>query len=260
MDLILGQTPRLMQGLPSTMGRMVRPLGCEAVTPVLSPRKPLEAFASTGFFARRSSLPSLRASMEAVRAARQTGRIRLADDSRHADVGARYAQALYDLAEQAGSVTAVEADLAGLAQMRAESLDFRRLLDSPTIGSDDKARGILAIADAAQVSPLTRKFLGLLGANGRVVALPAVASAFKRLAADKRGAIAAEVVTAVALTPAQRDGVAAALRQAIGRDPEMTTRVDPAILGGLRVKVGSRLFDTSLRTRLDQMRFALRRA
>ncbi len=175
-------------------------------------------------------------------------------------MGARYAQALYDLAEQGGSVAAVEADLVGLEAIRAESLDFRRLLDSPTIAAEDKARGLLAIADAAQVSPLTRKFLGLLGANARIAALPAVASAYKRLAADKRGAIVAEVVTAVPLTPAQREGVAAALRQAIGRDPEITTRVDPAILGGLRVKVGSRLFDASLRTRLDQMRFALRRA
>ena len=175
-------------------------------------------------------------------------------------MGARYAQALYELAEQGGSVANVETDLTGLAQMRAESLDFRRLLDSPTIGADDKAKGLLAIADAAQVSPLTRKFLGLLGANGRVAALLAVASAYKRIAADKRGAIAAEVVTAVPLTDVQRDGVAAALRQAIGRDPEITTRVDPAILGGLRVKVGSRLFDASLKTRLDQMRFALRRA
>ena len=175
-------------------------------------------------------------------------------------MGARYAQALYDLAEQGGSVANVESDLTGLTQLRAESRDFRRLLDSPTLGAEDKAKGLLAIADAAQASALTRKFLGLLGANGRVAALPAVAIAYKRIAADKRGAIAAEVVTAVALTAAQRDGVAAALRQALGRDPEIATRVDPAILGGLRVKVGSRLFDASLKTRLDQMRFALRRA
>ena len=175
-------------------------------------------------------------------------------------MGARYAQALYDLAEQGGVVAQVEADLSGMSQLRAESPDFRRLLESPTLGREDKARGLSAIADAAGVSGLTRKFLGLLGANGRVAALPSVAAAFRRIAADRRGATAAEVVTAVALTPAQRDGIAAALRQAIGRDPEITTRVDPSLLGGLRVKVGSRLFDASLRTRLDQMRFALRRA
>ena len=184
----------------------------------------------------------------------------MADDSRYAEVGARYAQALYDLAEPDRAVAAVEADLDGLERMRAGSPDLSRLLASPTIGHEDKAKGLLAVADAAQVRPLTRKFIGLLGANGRTAALSAVATAFRRIAAEKRGAIAAEVVTAVALTDAQHEGVAAALRQALGRDPEITTRVDPSILGGLRVKVGSRLFDASLRTRLDHMRFALKRA
>jgi F-type H+-transporting ATPase subunit delta len=184
----------------------------------------------------------------------------LAEHAAYAEVGARYAQALYELAEQDNAVAAVEGDLNGLEGLRAESADFRRLLASPAIGHEDKAKGVLAIADAAGVSPLTRKVLGLLGANGRVAALPAMTIAFKRIAADKRGTIAAEVVTAVPLTLNQRDGVAAALRQALGRDPEITTRVDPAILGGLRVKVGSRLFDASLKTRLDHMRYALRRA
>jgi len=72
--------------------------------------------------------------------------------------------------------------------------------------------------------------------------------------------VAAEVITAVPLTPAQAEGVAAALRQALGKDPELSTRVDPAILGGLKVRVGSRLFDASLRTRLDSLKFALKRA
>ena len=184
----------------------------------------------------------------------------LADSSRHAEVGARYAQALYELAEQDGVVATVEADLNGLERLRAEAADFKRLLDSPLLVHDAKAKGLLAVADAAGVSALTRKFLGLLGANSRAGALVAVASAFRRIAAEKRGATAAEVVTAVPLTDAQRDGVVAALRQAIGRDPEIATRVDPSILGGLKVKVGSRLFDASLKTRLDQMKFALRRA
>ena len=181
-------------------------------------------------------------------------------DSRYAEVGARYAQALYDLAKQGGSAATVEADLDRLEAMRAESADLRRLLGSPAFSHEDKAKGLLAVADAAGVAPLTRKFLGLLGANSRAAALSAVAAAFKRIAAEKRGAVAAEVVTAVPLTEAQSAGVAAALRQALGRSPEITTRVDPSILGGLRVKVGSRLFDASLRTRLDQMKFALRRA
>ena len=184
----------------------------------------------------------------------------MADDSRHSEVGERYAQALYDLAERGGALAAVEADLAGLDQARREAPDFQRLLGSPAIGHEDKSKGLLAIADAAGVSPLTRKFLGLLGANARVSALPAVVAAYRRIVAARRGTVAAEVTTAVPLSEAQLAGVAAALRQSFGKDPEMVTRVDPAILGGLKVKVGSRLFDASLKTRLDQMKFALQRA
>ncbi len=186
----------------------------------------------------------------------------LADDSRNADVGARYAQALFELAEQGGiaGVGLVEADLKGLRALYADNADFRRLLASPAFSHEEKSRGLLAIADAAGVTPLTRKFLGLLSANNRASALTAVAVAFERLAAARRGAIAAEVTSAVALTEAQAAAVAAALRQALGRDPEITTRVDPAILGGLKVKVGSRLFDSSLRSRLDTLKFALKRA
>lgn len=189
----------------------------------------------------------------------------MADDSRHADVGARYAQALFELAEgadakSAGAFGAVEADLKGLKALRDESLDLRRLLASPAFTAEQKGRALAALADAAQFSPLTKKFLGLLSANARASALPAVIAAFERLAAARRGAVAAEVTTAVALTEEQRAGVAAALRQALGKDPEIATRVDPSILGGIRVKVGSRLFDASLKSRLDTMRFALRRA
>jgi F-type H+-transporting ATPase subunit delta len=87
-----------------------------------------------------------------------------------------------------------------------------------------------------------------------------VIAAFEALSAKARGAVSAEVTTALPLSAAQEKGVAAALRQALGKDPEITTRVDPAILGGIRVKVGSRLFDASLRSKLDSLKFALKRA
>lgn len=175
-------------------------------------------------------------------------------------MGARYAQALFELADQGGVIAAVESDLTGFEQLRSGNADFARMIASPAFSHEDKGRALLAIADAAGVNALTRKFLGLLAANNRVRALSAVAVAFRKLAADKRGLVAAEVVSAVPLTEAQAAGIFAALRQALGKDPEVTTRVDPAILGGLRVKVGSRLFDASLRTRLDHMKFALKRA
>ena len=184
----------------------------------------------------------------------------MADDSRNADVGARYAQALFELADDGGALAAVESDLKGFKAALAESADLRRLLASPAFSTEDKGKGLLAVAEKAGADPVTRKFIGLLAANTRVSTLPAVIKAFEALAAEKRGAVAAEVTSAVKLSAAQEKGLAAALRQALGKDPEITTRVDPAILGGLKVRVGSRLFDSSLKTRLDQLKFALKRA
>jgi len=184
----------------------------------------------------------------------------VADESNASNVGERYAQALFDLASEQNVVAAVEADLKSLKSAIADSRDLKILLASPAFGSDDKGRGLAAIADKAKFDQITRKFLGLLAANGRAGALPAVITAFEALSAKARGAISAEVTTAIPLSAAQAKGVAAALRQALGKDPEITTRVDPAILGGLRVKVGSRLFDASLRSKLESLKFALKRA
>lgn len=184
----------------------------------------------------------------------------MADDSSVANVASRYAQALFDLATEQGQVAAVESDLKSLKAAIADSKDLRTLLASPAFTADDKARGLAAIAAQAGFGEITRKALGLLAANRRAAALPAVIEAFARLSAEARGAVSAEVTTALALTPAQSEGVAAALRQALGKAPEITTRVDPAILGGIKVKVGSRLFDASLKSKLDSLKFALKRA
>jgi F-type H+-transporting ATPase subunit delta len=184
----------------------------------------------------------------------------VANESQASNVGGRYAQALFELAEEAKALPAVEADLVGLKAAVEESAEFRRFLVSPAFTAEQKGKALLAVADAGGVQPLTRKFLGLLADNNRASALTGVIIAFQKLAAEKRGTVAAEVVTAVALTAAQKKGVAAALRQALGKDPEITTRVDPSILGGLRVRVGSRLFDASLKSRLDSLKFALKRA
>ena len=181
-------------------------------------------------------------------------------DDRQSDVGGRYAQALFDLASDSDRILAVEDDLNALKAMRAESVDFRRLIDSPAFQAEDRARALDALADRAGFQPLTRKFLGLLAANRRASALPAVIAAYQRMSAERRGVVAAEVVTAVPLSDSQRQGLQAALRQALGKDPEITTRVDPAILGGIKVKVGSRLFDASLKSKLDSLKFALKRA
>jgi F-type H+-transporting ATPase subunit delta len=184
----------------------------------------------------------------------------VADDSKATDVGARYAQALFDLAVETNGLPAVEADLKALSAMLEGSADLRTLIRSPRFSAEEKGQGLAAIVARAQFGETTRKFLGLVAANRRTLALEEIIRAFERLAAARRGAIAAHVTTAVPLTDAQREGVAAALRTALGKDPDIETRVDPAILGGLKVRVGSRLYDASLKSKLDSLKFALKRA
>ena len=184
----------------------------------------------------------------------------MADDSKLSNVGGRYAQALFDLASEQNQLAAIEADVKSLKTALAESRDLKVLVASPAFSAEDKGRALGAIAAKAKFNPTTAKFLGLLSANGRVAALPATLTAFQALAAKARGAVSAQVTTALPLTAAQSKGLAAALRQSLGKDPEIETRVDPAILGGIKVQVGSRLFDASLKSKLDSLKFALKRA
>lgn len=184
----------------------------------------------------------------------------MADDFRTTEVGERYAQALFDLADETGALDAVRADLKSLRAAWAESADLRRLATSPVMSAEDQGKGLVAIADKAKFHATTRNFLGLLAQNGRARDLTAVIAGFEALYAKKTGVVAAEVVTAQDLSAGQLKSIQSALRTALGKDPELTTRVDPAILGGLKVKVGSKLFDASLKTKLDQMKFALKRA
>lgn len=184
----------------------------------------------------------------------------MADDSKQTDVGARYAQALFDLAIETKALDAVESDLKSLKAARDESADLRLMLSSPGYTAEDKGKALVAIGQKAGFNQTTLNFLGLLAANRRASALMSVIASFQALSAAHRGVVAAEVTTAVKLTAAQAKGVKAALAQTLGKEPEITTRVDPAILGGLKVKVGSRLFDASLRTKLDSLKFALKRA
>ena len=184
----------------------------------------------------------------------------MADDFRTTEVGTRYAQALFDLALETGRLEAVRADLKSLKAAWIESADLRRLAHSPIIAAEDQQKGLVAIADKAKFDRTTRNFLGLLASNGRAKDLGAVITGFEALYSVHTGVVAAEVVSAVALTTAQTTHIRSALMQALGKAPEMTARVDPTILGGLKVKVGSKLFDASLKSKLDQMKFALKRA
>lgn len=184
----------------------------------------------------------------------------VADETKATDAGQRYAQSLFELTIESNQLTKVEADLKALRAMVAGSADLRRLIESPAFSAEDKAKGLTAVAAKAKFQLLTAKFLGLVASNGRAGDLLGAISAFVELSAVHRGVVTAEVTTAKALTPAQLKGVSAAVATAVGKTPEISTRVDPSILGGIKVRVGSRLFDASLRSKLDSLKFALKRA
>jgi F-type H+-transporting ATPase subunit delta len=184
----------------------------------------------------------------------------VADETKATDAGQRYAQSLFELTIEGNQLGKVEADLKSLQTMLAESADLRRLVTSPAFDAAAKAKGLTAVAAKAGFNPLTAKFVGLIATNGRANELAGVINAFSALSAQYRGVVTAEVTTAKALTAAQLKGVSAAVSQALGKTPELSTRVDPSILGGIKVRVGSRLFDASLRSKLDSLKFALKRA
>jgi F-type H+-transporting ATPase subunit delta len=184
----------------------------------------------------------------------------VADDSKATDAGQRYAKALFDLAKETDQLGPVETDLKSFKAMLAQSADLRRLLSSPAFSSEDKASGLKALAEAAGIGALTRQFVGVLCSNKRTPLLGSVIASFEARLAAERGTIAAQVTTAVPLTAAQTKSLGTALRDALGKDPDIETRVDPSLLGGIKVRVGSRLFDSSLKSKLDSLKFALKRA
>lgn len=184
----------------------------------------------------------------------------MAEDIRETEVGERYALALFQLALEGGVLDQVFSDLKALVGLTRENRDLARVIASPAYAAEDKRKALQAVSQAAGASPLTVKFVGLLGENRRTAALPAVAASFQRLYDKHKGVVSAEVTSAVKLTSGQLVGVQKALAQSLGQEPEITTHVDPAILGGIKVKVGSRLYDASLKTKLDTLTFALKRA
>ncbi len=170
----------------------------------------------------------------------------------------RYALAIFDLAVETKALQAVETDFADLRTMLAESDDFAVLVTSPVIASDDQVKGISAVAAKAGFSDLTSKFLGVLAANRRLTSLKSIMDAFDRLAADHRGEVNASVISAKALTKTQITSLEKNLKTAIGQDVAIDQIVDETLLGGLKVKVGSRMIDSSLKTKLDNLAIAMK--
>lgn len=175
-------------------------------------------------------------------------------------VAGRYAAALYDLAEEQKNLDDVASDLAGIRDLLAESADLRRLVASPVISREAQGRALGAVLERAGVSDMTRRFVGVVAQNRRLFALDAMCVAFRDLLAERRGEITAEITTAAELSDAQRGRLEQQLRAAMGSKVALETRVDRSLLGGMIVKVGSRMVDSSLRTKLQRLELSLKGA
>jgi len=170
----------------------------------------------------------------------------------------RYATALFELADDEKQLDAVAGDLASIGAMLDDSADMQRLIRSPVISRDDQLGAMEAILVAAEVSQLTRNFIGVVTRNRRLFSLPGMIKGYQALLADRRGEATAEVVTAKELTDAQMGAIENAIKQAMGTKVAIDATVDESLLGGLVVKVGSRMVDTSLKTKLSQLRLAMK--
>jgi F-type H+-transporting ATPase subunit delta len=173
-------------------------------------------------------------------------------------VAERYASSLFELALAENAVAQVTADLDRFQAMLDESEDLRRFIASPVFSSEDQLKAIIALSAKAGISGYFANFLKVVAKHRRLFALPGMIRAFRIIAAEQRGEITAEVTSAHALTQAQEDELKAALKSVTGKNVTATVTVDPSILGGLIVKVGSRQIDTSLRTKLSTLKLALK--
>lgn len=175
-----------------------------------------------------------------------------------AGVAGRYASALFDLAGEKKAVTVAEQDLANIKAMLDESADLRALVRSPVISVTDQIKALGAVLKRAGIGELVSNFVLLVAKNRRLFALGDMIKAFQTLAAKARGEVAAEVASAVPLNEQQLASLKDALKVSVGKDVTISTKVDPSLLAGLVVKVGSRMVDSSLKTKLQSMRVALK--
>lgn len=186
-------------------------------------------------------------------------RANVATEQQHeTGIAGRYATAVFELAQDSNSIAAVEQDFAALQQLLSESADFARLVRSPVFSSDDQAKAMKAVLARVGASDLGTRFVLLLASKRRLFILSDIIKSFGRILARRRGEVQAEVTSARKLADAEVEELKAALKAKLGREPRLETKVDPTLLGGLVVKVGSRMIDTSLRTKLNGLRAAMR--
>ncbi|MEM7508804.1 MAG: F0F1 ATP synthase subunit delta [Pseudomonadota bacterium] len=170
----------------------------------------------------------------------------------------RYATALFDLAKEEGTLETVETDLNALGTALADSEDLSHLIASPIHTRAEQGAALAAIGDKMGLSALTKNVLGLMAANRRIFALPQLIANYSALMAEHRGEVTADVTAAKALTKGQTDALAAKLKASVGQDVKLNVTVDESIIGGLIVKVGSKMVDSSIASKLAGLQNAMK--
>jgi F-type H+-transporting ATPase subunit delta len=183
-----------------------------------------------------------------------------AEDPSVSGVSGRYATALFELARDEKSVDAVRADLDRFVAMLADSADLERLVRSPVFSAEDQTKALSAVLDKAGIGGLAAQFLLAVTANRRLFAARDMARGFRKLVAQHKGEITAQVTVAEKLKDEHLAALKGALKSASGKDVALNVNVDPAIIGGLVVKLGSRMVDSSLRTKLNSIKHAMKEA
>ncbi len=183
-----------------------------------------------------------------------------AEDPSVSGVSGRYATALFELARDEKSIDAVKTDLDKFDAMLADSPDLLRLVRSPVFSADMQSRALAAVLDKAGISGISANLLKVLTANRRLFAVADVIRAFRALVAKFKGEATADVTVAEKLSDKNLDAIKTALKSVTGKDVELNVNIDPSIIGGLVVKLGSRMVDSSLRTKLNSIKHAMKEA
>ncbi|HEY8254302.1 MAG TPA: F0F1 ATP synthase subunit delta [Rhizomicrobium sp.] len=182
----------------------------------------------------------------------------MASEAAEGGLAGRYANAVFELAQEQKAVDAVSADLASLRRAMETSSDLTRLVRSPVFSAETQARALKAVLERMGAEALTIKFVLLLAHKRRLFVLTQIIKQYEHLVARSRGETEAEVIAARALSDAEINELRAALKAKLGKEPRLHAKVDPTLLGGLIVKVGSRMIDSSIRTKLAGIRAAMR--
>lgn len=185
-------------------------------------------------------------------------RIVATTDQTVSGVPGRYASALFELAREEKATEQVGQQLATVQSAIDQSKDLARLVRSPAFSAADQVAALAAVGQQIGISGTTLNFLKLVAKNRRLAALPDMTRAYATLLSQSKGEIAGEVTSAAPLSAQQLSDLKSALKSALGRDVALSTRVDDSILGGLIVKVGSRMMDNSLKTKLQSLKIAMK--